>query len=132
MSTSAPSALGFKPLVVCSVSVSDLHKSIAWYQEKLGFAHIYTIEEIAWSELQTPIAGLTIGLSQVENPAVKGAVMTWEVENLEHARGLLEQAGVVFAGESQVIPNMVKLASFYDPDGNTYMLSQTLMAGNPN
>jgi catechol 2,3-dioxygenase-like lactoylglutathione lyase family enzyme len=126
MSSNPSSALGFRPQVVCAISVSNLHQSIAWYQEKLGFKLLYTIEEIAWSELETPVKGTTLGLSQVEKPEVKGAVLTWEVEDLDHARGLLESAGVKFAGETSTIPNMVRLASFYDPDGNTYMLSQTL------
>jgi catechol 2,3-dioxygenase-like lactoylglutathione lyase family enzyme len=130
MSTNQSSTLGFRPQVVCSLSVSDLHKSIAWYQEKLGFGLIYTVEEIAWCELETPVKGTTIGLSQVESPEVKGAVMTWEVADVDHARGLLEAAGVKFAGETSLIPGMVKLASFYDPDGNTHMLSQSLTTQN--
>jgi catechol 2,3-dioxygenase-like lactoylglutathione lyase family enzyme len=126
MSTNQSSALGFLPQVVCAISVRNLHKSIAWYQEKLGFKLLYTIEEIAWSELETPVEGAILGLSQVENPEVKGAVLTWHVDNVDHARGLLEAAGVKFAGETSTIPNVVRLASFYDPDGNTYMLAQRL------
>jgi catechol 2,3-dioxygenase-like lactoylglutathione lyase family enzyme len=131
VSNNQSTALGFRPQVVCAISVSDLKKSIAWYQEKLGFKLLYTMEEIAWSELETPVKGTTLGLSQVENPEVKGAVLTWEVEDVDHARGMLETAGVKFAGDTNIIPDMVKLATFYDPDGNTYMLSQTLSGMQP-
>lgn len=126
MSNNRLESLGFKPTVVASTSVSHLENSIGWYSEKLGFELIYKVEEIGWCEMTTPVAGITIGLSQVENPQVQGTVLTWEVTDVAHTRALLEQAGVKFAGETSTIPNLVTLASFYDPDGNTYMLSQTL------
>lgn len=126
MSNNRLESLGFKPTVVASTSVSNLENSIEWYSEKLGFELIYKVEEIGWCEMTTPVTGITIGLSQVENPQVQGTVLTWEVTDVAHARALLEQAGVKFVGETDTIPNLVMLASFYDPDGNTYMLSQTL------
>ena len=126
MSNNRLESLGFKPSVVASTSVSSLEDSIRWYSEKLGFELIYKVEEIGWCEMTTPVSGITIGLSQVENPQVQGTVLTWEVTDVAHTRALLEQAGVKFAGETSTIPNLVILASFYDPDGNTYMLSQTL------
>ncbi len=119
-------SLGFKPSVVASTNVSNLEESIKWYSEKLGFELIYKVDEIAWCELTSPVQGVTIGLSQVESPETKGTVLTWEVSDVAHTRAMLEQAGVKFAGETSTIPNLVTLASFYDPDGNTYMLSETL------
>jgi CreA protein len=126
MSNNRLESLGFKPTVVASTSVSNLENSIEWYSQKLGFNLIYKVEEIGWCEMTTPVPGVTIGLSQVENPEVKGVVMTWEVSDVAHTRSLLENAEVKFAGDTSTIPNLVILASFYDPDGNTYMLSQTL------
>jgi catechol 2,3-dioxygenase-like lactoylglutathione lyase family enzyme len=126
MSNNRLESLGFKPSVVASTSVSNLEDSIGWYSEKLGFELIYKVEEIGWCEMTTPVAGITIGLSQVENPQVQGTVLTWEVSDVAHTRALLESADVKFAGDTSTIPNLVILASFYDPDGNTYMLSQTL------
>lgn len=126
MSNNRLESLGFQPSVVASTSVSNLENSIQWYSEKLGFQLMYKIEEIGWCEMTTPVANLTIGLSQVETPETKGTVLTWGVSDVAHTRSLLEQAGVKFAGDTSTIPNLVILASFYDPDGNTYMLAQTL------
>ena len=126
MSNNRLESLGFKSSVVASTTVSNLEDSILWYSQKLGFELIYKVEEIGWCEMTTPVANLTIGLSQVETPDVKGVVLTWEVSDVAHTRSLLEQAGVKFAGDTSTIPNLVTLASFYDPDGNTYMLSETL------
>ena len=46
----------------------------------------------------------------------------------EEARGYLEGKGVRFDGETQDVGGMVKLATFFDPDGNPYMLAQNMTA----
>ena len=48
------------------------------------------------------------------------------VTDIDAARTEMEGKAVRFDGETQVIPGMVKLATFFDPDGNSYMLSQSL------
>jgi CreA protein len=119
--------IGYKPSLTCSVSVPDLERAKDWYQQVLGFTHLYTINEIGWSELATMIPGVNIGLSQVEDHEVKGGVvLTFEVQDIAHARTQLERQNVRFDGETQTIEGLVKLASFFDPDGNPYMLSETL------
>jgi CreA protein len=60
-------------------------------------------------------------------PAAGNCVPTWEVEDIDAARAALEAAGVRFDGDTDVNEGMVKLATFFDPDGNALMLSQTLM-----
>lgn len=118
--------LGFKPELTCATNVRNLEQSIKWYSQKLGFRLLYKTEEIGWCELSTPVPGTNLGLSEVEDPKVHGTVLTWSVEDIAHTRQLLEQAGVQFAGETDTIPGLAMLASFYDPDGNTYMLAQNL------
>jgi catechol 2,3-dioxygenase-like lactoylglutathione lyase family enzyme len=110
--------------LVISVSVSDLEASIAWYQEMLGFELTYKLDEYGWAEVNSPITGVSIGLGQTEKPEVKGSTPTWGVADIEAARGYLEGKDVRFDGETQDIGGMVKLATFYDPDGNPYMLAQ--------
>jgi predicted enzyme related to lactoylglutathione lyase len=51
---------------------------------------------------------------------------TFGVKDIEHARSQLEGNGVRFDGDTIEIPEMVKLATFFDPDGNSLMLYQTL------
>ena len=69
---------------------------------------------------------MSVGLGQVEKPDVKGNTPTWGVADIEAARGYLEGKGVRFDGETQDIGGMVKLATFYDPDGNSFMLAESL------
>ena len=117
----------FEPSITIAVRVSDLDKSIAWYQDVLGFGMLYRVDEIAWCEMSSNTPGVNIGLSQVENASGgDNSVPVFAVENVDQARALLESKDVRFDGETQVIPDMVKLATFFDPDGNTYMLSESL------
>ena len=119
--------LGYIPELTCSVSVRNLEQAKAWYQDVLGFQHLYTMKEIGWSELATAIPGVNIGLSEVQDHEVKGSVvLTFGVRDIAHARAQLEAHHVRLDGETQTIEGMVKLATFFDPDGNPFMLFETL------
>jgi predicted enzyme related to lactoylglutathione lyase len=78
--------------------------------------------------MSTNVPGLTLGISQVETGAggPGGATLTFAVEDIAASRGALETQGVRFDGPTQEIPGMVKLATFFDPDGNAFMFSQSL------
>lgn len=113
--------------LTCALGVSDLDKSIDWYQNVLNFKLQYKMDELAWCELSTGVKGVNVGLSQVETPTTKGgATLTFGVEDIEAARTQLESHGVTFDGETRSIDGMVKLATFFDPDGNTLMFYQNL------
>ncbi len=124
-----PSPLGFDGGLTISFQVKDRKKSIAWYQDVLGFKLLYDVEEIGWCELATEVAGgrVNIGLSQVEKPKVgAGPVPTFGVKDIDKARGAMEAKKVRFDGPTREYPGMVRLATFYDPDGNALMLFQSL------
>jgi CreA protein len=50
------------------------------------------------------------------------------VTDIVAARSELEAAGVQFDGPTQHIEGRVALATFHDPDGHAWMLSQNLNA----
>ena len=113
--------------LTCSMSVRDLKAAIKWYTEVLGFKLLYHMEEMAWCELQSPVARVNVGLGEAENPEVKGgATPVWGVTDIDAARQYLESHKVKFDGETMTIEGMVRLATFYDPDGNKMMLYQSL------
>ncbi len=124
-------ALNYNGGLTCAVHVSDLEKSIAWYEKVLGFKLMYHMKEMGWCEMASPVSGVQVGLSQVEDPKVRGVTLTWGVNDIDSARKTLEADDVRFDGLTQEIPGMVKLATFYDPDGNTYMLYQSLSDERP-
>jgi len=108
--------------------VKDRHASAQWYENMLGFEAIYHADEAGWSELQTKTAGVTIGLGEHTTPAPGNCVPVFGIADLDTARQKMEQANVKFDGETDVVDGMVKLATFYDPDGNAMMLAEDLSA----
>ena len=121
------SPMGYDGGLTCGMGVRDLEASLAWYQDLLGFKLLYHLKDMGWCELATEIKGVNVGLSQVESPEVKGgATLTFGVKDIDAARKLLEAKEVRFDGPTQTIPDMVKLVTFYDPDGNKLMLYQDL------
>jgi len=122
------SPIGYDGGLTCAVSVSDLDKALAWYQDVLGFTVLYKLDEMGWAELATEVAKVNVGLGEVEHfeSGKGGATLTFGVKDIDAARKQLEAKDVRFDGETRTIEGMVKLATFYDPDGNTLMLYQSL------
>ena len=110
-----------------ALSVSDYGRALAWYRDVLGFAIVFELETWGWAQLQSPVEGLLVGIGQSEE--VKqggGATLTFTVKDIDSARSYLEAEGVRFDGETSQVEDMVRLATFYDPDGNALMLAQHL------
>ena len=119
--------LGYDGGLTAALAVKNMEAGIAWYSDVLGFELRYRLDDMGWCELNTAVAKVSVGLSQVENPEVKGgATLTFGVKDIDAARSQLEAKDVKFDGPTQVIPEMVKLATFFDPDGNKLMLYQDL------
>lgn len=114
----------YRDELVISTPVTNLDASIDWYRDVLGFELEYKLDELGWCELRTPYAGITIGLSQNEEVQNGGPTPTFGVQDIDAARRHLESRNVRFDGDTRKIEGMVKLATFYDPDGNAFMLAQ--------
>jgi catechol 2,3-dioxygenase-like lactoylglutathione lyase family enzyme len=112
--------------LVISVGVSNFDDAVRWYGETLGFELVYRLDEYGWGEVQTPWNGVTLGLGQTEEVKPGGPTPTFGVKDIEAARSSLESKGVRFDGDTYEISGMVKLCTWYDPDGNAFMFAQTL------
>ena len=120
-------ALAWDGGLTCSIGASDLEKALAWYRDTLGFKHLYTAAEIGWCELETGVARVNVGLSQQEKAGGPGgATLTFGVQDIAAAEAVLKAKGVRFDGPVRVIPGLVKLLTFFDPDGNTLMLYEAI------
>ncbi len=123
----ARAALGYDGALTCAINVSDLDAGIAWYRDTLGMELLYRVDEIAWCEFESPVARVSVGLAQVERVVQGGgAALTFGVVDLDAAKAVLDAAGVRQDGPVQEIPGMVRLLTFYDPDGNALMFAQDL------
>lgn len=89
------SSLGYDGNITAALSVSDLDKSIAWYQDVLGFELLYKLDDMGWCEFKTEMKGVNVGLStQEETKQGGGATLTFGVKNVVSARSQLEAKGV--------------------------------------
>ena len=116
--------------MVISVNVSNFDAAVEWYGKALGFELVYRLDQYGWGEVKTPFTGITIGLGQTEELKQGGTVPTFTVKDIDVARKHLESVGARFDGDTYQIEDMVKLATFYDPDGNAWMLAQQLAMEN--
>jgi len=113
--------------LTCSIGVRDLKKAIEWYTTIFGFKVLYVVEEISWCEMATHIPDVTVGVGEREKLDVRdGATLVFGTKDIEAARMEFEAKGVRFDGPTITIDGMVKLATFFDPDGNKFMFSQSL------
>ncbi|PAL22249.1 VOC family protein [Sphingopyxis sp. GW247-27LB] len=116
--------------LTCSMGVTDMTASIAWYERVMQCTLLYRVDEIGWCELATPMAGVNIGLSQLESVVQGGgATNVFEVADIDAAKAHLDAEGVRQDGDIQHVPGLVRLITFYDPDGNAFMFSQSEKAG---
>jgi catechol 2,3-dioxygenase-like lactoylglutathione lyase family enzyme len=112
--------------LVISINVSNFEKAVEWYREALGFEIVYRLDQYGWGEVATPWGGVSLGLGQTEEVKTGGTTPTFGVKDIAAARAYLEGLGTRFDGDTYEIDGMVKLCTFYDPDGNSFMLAQSL------
>jgi CreA protein len=124
--TLAKTPFAYTGEVTVAVNVTEIDRSIEWYRDAFGFELIYKLDDWGWCELSTPIKGVSIGLGQTDDQARGGMSPTFSVKDIEAAKAHLESVGATFEGDINVIEGMVKLASFKDPDGNSFGLAQNI------
>jgi len=118
--------INYAPGVTLSMSVSDMDRGIAWYEDVLGFKLLYRMDHLGWCELESSVKDVNVGLSVTETPNPGGAVPTFGVADIEAAKAWLESKRVKIDGEVIQIEEMVRLLSFYDLDDNALMFFQML------
>jgi predicted enzyme related to lactoylglutathione lyase len=113
--------------LTCAIAVKDLTKAINWYNTVLAFETLYEMGDEGWAELSTSVDKVNLGLSVKDKVEVSGgAILTWGVHDIEVFHKHLEEHAVKFDGEIITIPEMVKILTFFDLDGNALMVAQDL------
>jgi predicted enzyme related to lactoylglutathione lyase len=120
--------MGLKNEVTVAYPAKNRLGLVEFYKQHFGWEMIYDVAHIGWCEMKTHIEGVYVGFAEREDPKFDGGgTLTWGTTDIDRARKHLEAKGVKFAGDTVEIPGMVKLATFYDPDGNHVMLAQSLI-----
>lgn len=112
--------------ITIAFSVSNRKVTAAWYEEHLGFKEVFSVDEAGWTEVATNTPGVTIGLGDAEEVKASNTTPVFGVASCDEARVALEQAGITFDGDTMEVPEMVKLATFFDPDGHPLMIAEDL------
>ena len=115
--------------ITLSMPVGNLEDSIAWFRDMLGFEEVFKVPEAGWAEVSTSADGVSIGLEAGGAAEGRGTTPVFGVVDIDAARSELEGKGVRFEGGTVELPGMVKLATFFDPDGNRFMFAQSLADG---
>lgn len=120
------STININKELTLALSVKDRSESSAWFQTHFGFKEIFSIDEAGWTELDTNIPGVTIGLGDTEEVSPGNCVPVFGVDDIKSARDALEAQSIQFDGDTMTIEGMVSVATFYDPDGNALMIAEDL------
>lgn len=116
--------------LTCSMTATDLDRSIAFYRDVLGFALLYRRDDIAWCELKTGVEKVNLGLGQREEAGgAGGATLTFGVSDIEAAKAVLDRHDVRQDGPIREITGLVRLLTFYDPDDNALMFYEEPASG---
>lgn len=101
---------------------ADLDRSVTFYRDALDLAQLWHEREQGHAAFQVSEALLI--LSSRERPSSgHGAVIAFDVEDLDEACRLLEQRGIAFPSGIEEHAGR-RTARFADPDGNLLELNQ--------
>lgn len=126
------------------ITVSNLEKAEHFFVHDVGLTLTLADKKNGWLEFSAG-RGFRLGVSQWhretgccgekqephcrnEGPG-SNATITMDVDNLVETKNLLESRGVQFLGPIMEMPGHLKLATFADPDGNTFQLLQLEQLG---
>lgn len=115
--------------ITIALSVTDRAASAAWYKKHLGFEQLISIDEAGWTELSTNTPGVTLGLGDAQEVTAGNTMPVFGVDDFNKSKQALEKAGVKFDGDTIEVEGMVKVAAFFDPDGNGLMIAEDLSKG---
>lgn len=118
----------YKPGLTIWFNVSNLERTLDFYVNGLGFPLDFEDRGQRIAIVRTNTADCCIGLAEAEEVIPVTSSTVFEVEDIEQAVDQLKRRGIEFTGEIETIPDFVKLATFRDPDGHCFELSQTLIA----
>ncbi|MEM7663728.1 MAG: VOC family protein [Pseudomonadota bacterium] len=111
--------------ITIALNVKDRAETAAWFKQHFGFEEVFSMDAEGWTEISTDTPGVTLGLGEGMEVQKGNCVPVFGVADIAKARRDLEAADTPFDGDTLHIDGMVKLATFFDPDGNAFMLAES-------
>ena len=116
----ANTRFGLSQIGQISVTVHDLERAIAFYRDKLGMRHLFTVPNLAFFDC----GGIRLMLGVPEQGAHEhpGSIIYFKVDDIEQAYRTLSERRVHFEDAPHVIANMetydLWMAFFRDSENN--------------
>lgn len=123
--------MAIKKISLCWINVSNYEKSLTFFKDTCGLEMtLDSSPEHGWLEFIGTEGGLTLGVAvaaedKQDNVGIN-AVVTLTVDDIIATKQAMEVKGVRFIGDIMEVPGHVKLATFVDPDNNTFQLVQEI------
>ena len=126
--------MAVKKIALSWVTVADIEKAKAFFHDKCGLEVTGgSAPEYGWLELVGKEGGMTLGVGKAnadcQGKAGVNAVVTMLVDDIVKTKKEMEAKGVVFIGDIMEVPGHVKMATFVDPDNNTFQLVEEIEKG---
>jgi methylmalonyl-CoA/ethylmalonyl-CoA epimerase len=121
---SQSTGFGLSQIGQIAVNVHDLERAVAFYRDKLGMHHLFTVPNMAFFDC----GGLRLMLGLPENPEFDHAssIIYFKVNDIQNAFEILSARGVRFEGEPHLIAKMqthdLWMAFFRDSENNLLSL----------
>lgn len=120
----ASAAFGLSQIGQIAINVHDLERAIAFYRDKLGMKHLFTVPKMAFFEC----GGIRLMLGLPEKPEFDhpSSIIYFNVDDIQAAFGTLSSRGVLFEGKPHLVAKMpthdLWMAFFRDSENNLFAL----------
>lgn len=120
----ASATFGLSQIGQIALNVHDLERAIAFYRDKLGMKHLFTVPKMAFFEC----GGIRLMLGLPEKPEFDhpSSIIYFKVDDIQAAFGTLSSRGVSFEGEPHLVAKMptydLWMAFFRDSENNLFAL----------
>lgn len=114
----------FDQFIVFYFRVSDMQRSLAFYEEKLGFKPIFISDDGGWAELsfgthQRPHLGLNLYSGEGPLPTNAGGIPSFEVQDIQRLKAEVERLDIPHEGVVEYESwDHFQFLWVFDPDGN--------------
>lgn len=120
----ASAAFGLSQIGQIALNVHNLERAIAFYRDKLGMKHLFTVPKMAFFEC----GGIRLMLGLPEKPEFDhpSSILYFKVDDIQIAFRTLSSRGVSFEGDPHLVAKMpthdLWMAFFRDSENNLFAL----------
>lgn len=120
----ANASFGLSRIGQIALNVHDLERAIAFYRDKLGMKHLFTVPKMTFFEC----GGIRLMLGLPEKPEFDhpSSIIYFNVNDMQTAFRALSQRGVSFESEPHLVAKMpthdLWMAFFRDSENNLFAL----------